>query len=135
MEFTVPQFIEQETKIVGPLSFKQFAYLLAAAGISGFLYFVIPNRALSIFLSLIVFGLGFALALVKIQGTPLPAVFKNFLIFLGRPKVYFWKKKPIMTDFTKEKAVVKKEEEKEPKFKIIKKSSSLKDTLNKVAIK
>jgi len=33
MRYTVPQFIEHEAKIIGPLTFKQFTYLaMAGAG-------------------------------------------------------------------------------------------------------
>ncbi|MDD5606759.1 MAG: PrgI family protein [Candidatus Pacebacteria bacterium] len=134
MEFTVPQFIEQETKIVGPLSFKQFAYLLMAGGISVFLYFTVPF-GLFIFLSIIVFGIGFSLAILKIKGTPLPTLLKNLFVFLGRPKVYFWKKKAVIMKTTKKETILNEKEKESPRFKLVKKNTNLKDTLNKVAIK
>jgi len=92
MQFTVPQFIEKETKIVGPLTFKQFIYIGLAGGLVIFCYFVFPFHIFLI-ASAVFMGTGVALALGKVQGIPLPTVLKNMVIFLFKPKVYLWKKK------------------------------------------
>ncbi len=131
MQFNVPQFIEGDTKIVGPLSFKQFAYILVAGIISVLLYFTV-SFALFLFLSIFILGLGFSLALLKVKGTSLPSLIKNFLIYLTKPKVYLWKKKTTPVKAQK-KEVIEKEEE--PKIKLIKKTSNLKKVLNKMQIK
>lgn len=102
MRFTVPQFIEHEAKIVGPLTFKQFIYFGIAGSICFILYFSVP---FSIFLlSCIVLGTtALTLAFIKIGGRGLPTILSNLLRFSIAPKMYIWKKseKPI-TVFEKE---------------------------------
>lgn len=77
MRFQVPQFIETETKLVGPFTLKQFLWIaggvvmtvLASMLLSGFL------RIGAIFLIVAFFG---SLAFVKIDGMPLV----NFLAYM-----------------------------------------------------
>ena len=111
MEYIVPQFIERETKIVGPFTFKQFIFIGIAGGLSIFLYFFLP-----FFLFLIIavglMGGAFALAFFKMGGLSLPKLLQNFFIFLTKPKIYLWKKKTIPPKIFK-KIEELKEEEKE----------------------
>lgn len=92
MQFTVPQFIEKETKIVGPFSFKQFIYVGIAGGLCAFLYFIVPFY-LFIIIAVILIGGALAMAFYKKQGIPLPNVIAGFFTFLFKPKIYLWKKK------------------------------------------
>lgn len=91
-QFTVPQFIEREPKVVGPLTFKQFIMVGAAAGVSFFLYFTAPFYffILGGIFSLTVASL---LAFFKINGRPLLVVLKNMVLFSLAPKLYLWRKK------------------------------------------
>ncbi len=133
MQFTVPQFIEGETKILGPLGLKQLAYLIVAAIICAVFYFILPF-ALFVVFSIIVFGSGLALALLKIQNTPLPVILKNFIVFMGKPKVYLWQKKEAKIK-KERKEIIEKKEEKKPKVGLTKRQSSLTKTVNKISIK
>lgn len=92
MRFNVPQFIEHEAKVVGPLTFKQFIFIGGAGVICFILYYSVP---FSIFLaaSVILGGAGTALAFLKIGGMSLPAILANFLKFSVAPKIYIWKKR------------------------------------------
>lgn len=102
MRFTVPQFIEHETKIVGPLTFKQFVYIGTAGAICFILYFSVPFK-IFIISCFILGGSGLALAFLKMGGRSLPALFANFLRFSLTPKMYIWqKKKQTPTVFKKE---------------------------------
>jgi len=98
MEFTIPQFIEKEAKIVGPLTFKQFIFVGIGGGICFFLFFTIPIY-IFIPLAIIVMGAGTGLAFLKIQSIPLPNYIKNFFFFLFKPKAYLWKKKNLPPKF------------------------------------
>lgn len=89
MRFQVPQFIETEDKIVGPLSLKQFGYLAGAGAISLFLYFLVAAW-LWFLLSLIAVGGGIALAFVKISGRPLIKILAAAAGFYWRPQLYLW---------------------------------------------
>ncbi len=134
MRFTVPQFIEHEAKIVGPLTFRQFVYVGIAAAIGFILYFSTP---FSIFLisSLILGVLALALAFFKVGGRGLPTIIGNLLKFSLTPKMYIWKKsdKPI-TVFKKEIKKERKETEEEIPLKIAE-NSQLKKLRNQIEIK
>ncbi len=120
MEFTVPQFIEREPKIVGPFTFKQFIFIGIAGGICLFLFFTV-SLFVFIIMSIVLLGGAFALAFLKIGKTSLPVFIKNFFIFLFKPKVYLWKKKTSPPKFLR-KEKVKEEEEigEESKLKVSK---------------
>ena len=91
MRFTVPQFIEHEPKIVGPLTFKQFMFIGGAAVACFVVYFSAPFTVFII--SCFVFeGIAFAFAFLKINGIPLSAMLINFLKFNLSPRMYLWKK-------------------------------------------
>lgn len=91
-QFTVPQFIEHEPKIVGPLTFKQFVFVGIAGAICFTLYFTVPFFVF-VLLSIVIMLGGFALAFLKSGGRSLPFVLKNFFVFSLAPKIYLWKHK------------------------------------------
>lgn len=134
MRFVVPQFIEYEAKIVGPLTFRQFVYIGIAAAICFILYFSMP---FSLFIAAcVVLGIGaLALAFLKIGGRSLPTILANFLRFNLAPKMYIWKRKEqVITMFKKEE--VKKEEEKEEELPLkIAEKSQLKKLHTKIETK
>ena len=66
MQFQVPQFVEVEDKIVGPLTLKQFLYVGGAVGASLLLFFVIQFW-LWVILSVFIISGGVVLALLKIK--------------------------------------------------------------------
>jgi len=100
MEFTVPQFIEKEAKIVGPFTFKQFIFIGLAGGLCVFLFFTVPFSLFAI-LAIFLLGGAFALVFLKIEKVPLPVFIKNFFVFLFKPKAYLWKKKGTPSKFLK----------------------------------
>jgi hypothetical protein len=89
MHFQVPQFIETEDKIVGPFTLRQFIYIGSAALLVFFLYFTVAQW-LWLALSAVIIGLGVSLALVKINGRPLPATILSLSSFLWQPQEYVW---------------------------------------------
>ena len=119
MRFTVPQFIEHEAKIVGPLTFKQFTYVGIAGAICFMIYFSAP---FSIFIIACVFigGASVALAFLKVGGRSLPGVITNFLKFKLSPRMYLWKKKEGTISMLRK--AEKKETEEETSLKIVRKS-------------
>lgn len=121
MEFIVPQFIEREPKIVGPFTFKQFIFIGIAAGLSIFFYFLVP---FSLFLIIAIVLLGGALALVFLKpgGISLPAVIKNFFVFLSRPKIYLWRRKAILPKISRGVEKPKEEVKEESILKIAERS-------------
>lgn len=92
MQFQVPQFVEVEDKIVGPLTLKQFLYIGAAVGLSMLLFFVV-QLWLWIVLSVFIIGGGAALALIKINGQPVVKVMASAIGFYWHPQTYVWQEK------------------------------------------
>ncbi len=98
MRFQVPQFIEVEDKIFGPLTWKQFVYLLGGAGLSFLIYKLIGNLIISAIFIMPVIGFALALAFYRINNKPFINVVESaFNYYLGG-KLYIWKKvqKPII---------------------------------------
>ncbi len=92
MRFQVPQFIETESKIIGPLTIKQFMYL-AAGGILVFvLRYVFYNLFYWLLASAPIVFLAVALAFYRIDGIPLPRYMMLAVYFLTGPKKYIFKK-------------------------------------------
>lgn len=91
MQFKVPQFIDIEDKIFGPLTFKQFAYL---AGGAGLVYLTV--RLLPAYIALLVApifgGLALALAFVKYNEKPFIQILESFVRFYSKSRLYLWRK-------------------------------------------
>lgn len=92
MPYTVPQFINRESKVIGPLTLRQFFYIAVDAVICYILYIKVP---FFIFLmaTATLSAVAFALAFVKIGGRDIPSVIASFFNFSVSPKMYLWKRK------------------------------------------
>lgn len=109
MQFQVPQNIDMEDKIVGPLTLKQFLYLLAGGLID---YFLFQNLAKNYFAVFILIGLPVALialaaAFLKIQEQPLAHFITAGLDYFTKPKMRLWQRheayEPVLTEPPKSK--------------------------------
>ena len=115
MEFQVPQFIQREMKIAGPLTFKQSLFIGGGALGVFVLYLILAQKSFFLFIasSFIIVAAGLALAFIKIQGRSLPTVIANFFLFSISGKTYLWKRKM----YTPKIIGIKKPETKEPEKK------------------
>lgn len=97
MQFQVPQFIERDIKIVGPLSFKQFAIFGFGALIVGFFYMVLASKSLFLFILVTTLIIAGTMALIfgKFQGRSLIILVSNLFTFWTAGRIYLWKKKAI----------------------------------------
>jgi hypothetical protein len=90
MQFQVPQFIETEDKVVGPLTFKQFGYIGLAALVVVLLFFVLGTALWLVSTTLI--GLtATTLAFGKINGRPISVFLKALVSGIWKPKVYVFR--------------------------------------------
>lgn len=89
MQFQVPQFIEVEDKIVGPLTFKQFVFIAGGLGTAYVLWRILPVFAAA---PLIIGVLGFAAALAffQVNGRPFILALEHAFYYLTHPKLYLW---------------------------------------------
>ena len=98
MRFQVPQFLETETKLIGPFNLAQFLWIAGGAVIifllnfilSG-IYFIIP--------SVIVAGIAIAFAYMKVEGMSLATYLLNALSFSLSSKKYLFTKKEDFEQF------------------------------------
>jgi len=90
MEYHVPQFIEVEDKLVGPLTLKQFIYVAGTAGLSIVFFSYLPF-VFALLLSLPIAGLGAALAFYKINGKPFINVIESAFNYYTSNKLMLWK--------------------------------------------
>ncbi|PIR84182.1 hypothetical protein COU18_00300 [Candidatus Kaiserbacteria bacterium CG10_big_fil_rev_8_21_14_0_10_51_14] len=89
MQFQVPQFIEVEDKIFGPLTFKQFLYVGGGLGASYILWRILPIY-LAGPLILSVGGLAAGLAFFRYNGRPFILGLEHAFYFFLRSKLYLW---------------------------------------------
>ncbi|MBU6426665.1 PrgI family protein [Patescibacteria group bacterium] len=93
MRFQVPQFIEVEDKIFGPLTLKQFIYLAGGGGLSFITYVIIGNLALALIPMLVIMAVSAALAFYKVYNHfPLLSVAESAFKYWRGGKLYIWKK-------------------------------------------
>jgi hypothetical protein len=91
MDYQVPQFIEVEDKIVGPLTLKQFIYVTGGAGLC-IVFFVYLSKIFAILLSLPVVALAGSLAFYKVNGKPFVEFLEAGFNYYTRSKLFLWKK-------------------------------------------
>jgi hypothetical protein len=91
MRFQVPQFVEVEDKIFGPLTLKQFIYLAGGAGMCAICWFFLPKFIAIIAMAPIaIFSL--TLAFYKPNNRPFIFFVESFFRYTIGSKLYIWKK-------------------------------------------
>lgn len=92
MNFQVPQFIEVEDKIFGPLTFKQFLYVAGGLGISYLAWVYAPFRFLAVLIIAPVLLLAFSLAFYKVNNRAFVWLLEAAIRYFLGNKLYIWKK-------------------------------------------
>ena len=90
MEYQVPQFIEVENKLVGPLTLKQFIYIAGAIGLCA-IFFVYLPIVLAFLLSALIVIFAAALSFYKINGKPFINVIEAGFNYYVKGKLFLWK--------------------------------------------
>jgi len=91
-QFQVPQFIDIEDKIFGPLTIKQFIYVLGGTGLIGFLWLLGLPSVIFWPAAMLAGGFFGALAFMKVNGQPFITVLANALNHVTHPRLYVWKR-------------------------------------------
>lgn len=89
MQFQVPQFIEVEDKIFGPLTFRQFIYIGGGLGLSYILFRILPFLIAFPFIAGVL-GLAIALSFARPNGRPFIIAMENAFFFILHPRLYLW---------------------------------------------
>ena len=96
LQFTVPQFIDVEDKIFGPITVRQFIIMLVTALLIAVCYRVF-DFSLFIVLGLFLFAIGSTFAFVKINGTAFHFFVLNLIQTLKKPRLRIWHKDDTLT--------------------------------------
>ena len=91
MRFQVPQFIEVEDKIFGPLTVTQFVYLAGGIGFLVALWIALPLWVAILFGGPVAL-LGLALAFYKVNDRPFIEVLQAAIEFNTKDQLYIWDK-------------------------------------------
>lgn len=107
MQFQVPQFIEVEDKLVGPLTFKQFLYLLGGGGMCFLIWTVVsPFSQFLALLLLTPFGVfAAALAFYKVNDRPFIVTVESAFKYFFKHRLYIWSQVPKKQTASQEKPV------------------------------
>lgn len=91
MQFVVPQFIDVEDKVLGPLSVRQFILMLVGAGFIFLLYKLMSFFSFVVSAVFVLF-LIFLFAFIKINGRPFHHFLLSLFMTYRRPQLKIWKK-------------------------------------------
>jgi hypothetical protein len=91
MQYQVPQFIEIEDKIFGPLTFKQFLYVGGGAAV-GFIFWMMTPKIIAIIVGGPFVAFFMAAAFYKVNGRPFLMFIEGAIKYTLSAKLYIWKK-------------------------------------------
>ena len=92
-QYQVPQFVEVEDRIIGPLTLKQFLYL-AFAGALLFVFWFLLAFYVWIIVALPITALAAAFAFLKINDRPFAYFVLAFIKYFTNPKLYIFSATP-----------------------------------------
>lgn len=90
-QFVVPQFIDVEDKILGPITTRQFAILMVD-GLVMFILYKLLSLPFAILFDVLLLVSGIVLAFVRINGQPFHYFLLNVFQTWKRPHVRVWNK-------------------------------------------
>lgn len=91
MRFEVPQFIEIEDKIFGPLTWRQFVYVGGGAALVVVLFFTTPFMVFVIF-GVPVGALSFLLGFYPVNNRPFSIFLESVVMYFKNNRLYLWRK-------------------------------------------
>lgn len=95
LQFSVPQFVDVENKIIGPISVRQFIIIAVAIALI-FVFFKFADFGLFLFASIVTAAIAILFAFVKINGRPFHYFLLNFLMSVKNPHLRVWKKEVVI---------------------------------------
>lgn len=101
-QFVVPQFLDVESKIIGPLTVRQFLIFIVGSGLI-FIVFKLATFWMAAIEGLLIFAITGVFAFLKINGRPFHFFLVNMLATLKRPTMKIWRKEYNPKDYVQEK--------------------------------
>lgn len=88
----VPQFLDVESKIIGPITARQFLIMLAVLLIEFVIYRIFLNLFFVLGLGTPVLGIGLLFAFAKVNGQPFHFIVLNVVQTFRKPNLRVWDK-------------------------------------------
>ncbi len=114
-QFLVPQFIDVEDKIIGPITTRQFVEVLAGV-LFTFIFYKLLAFTYFIFAAIIILPSTGIIAFAKVSGRPIHFFLLNFLQTSKRPALRVWNR----AAYVKQVQEIKSEIKEKPKPQIVK---------------
>lgn len=97
-QFVVPQFIDVEAKIIGPITARQFAIMLGVLLVEFILYRLVLNIWILLLIGLPVLGTGITFAFARVNGQPFHYMMLNVVQTFRKPRLRVWDKTMTLED-------------------------------------
>lgn len=91
-QFVVPQFLDVESKIIGPITARQFLIMLGVLLVEFIIYRVFLNLFLVLALGVPVLAIGLMFSFAKVNGQPFHFIVLNFIQTFRKPHLRIWDK-------------------------------------------
>ncbi len=91
MQFQVPQFLDVEDKVVGPLTIKQFLYSAGGIGMGYMIFRFVPWGLVAFIPALAVAAFGLALGFYRVNNRPFIDFVEAGFYFLMSERLYVWR--------------------------------------------
>ncbi len=107
-QFVVPQFLDVESKIIGPITARQFIILLATMMLDFLVYRIFLSVIAVLGLGIPILGIGLIFAFAKVNGQPFHYIILNMIQTFRKPFIRVWDK---TVDDTQLRANLKKDDQ------------------------
>ncbi|NBS69715.1 PrgI family protein [bacterium] len=114
-QFVVPQFLDVEPKIIGPITLRQFLIMVGVIVAEFLVYRIFLSLLPMLAVGIPIAALGGAFAFGKVNGQPLHYIVLNLLQYIKKPAKRVWDKTLSDTDL---RVYLKKVEEEKPPEKL-----------------
>jgi len=91
-QFVVPQFLDMEAKIIGPVTGRQFIILMATFFLAFIVYSIVPITELMVLINVLVIMSGLILAFAKVNGVSMHMFLLSVFQTIKRPGLRVWDK-------------------------------------------
>ena len=91
-QFVVPQFLDTEAKIIGPITARQFLILLATVLAEFIIYRLFLNILAVVAFGIPTLGVGLIFAFAKVNGRPFHYIALSMIQTLRKPSLRVWDK-------------------------------------------
>jgi len=94
LQYNVPQFIDKQDRVIGPLTIKQFMFLVIGSVLAGLMWPLTPNLVVFLIVAAPIIVIAILFAFVKIRGQTFTTFVINVVIFFLQPQLFLWSRDP-----------------------------------------